>query len=359
MTDRFKSTLGVHPAWRNGITIPAAVLRQYRALGLDNGKLAYILQIIAAYWQGDEAGHTEIGQAMGINPRQLRKYNKALVDIGLLGVNGRYMHGNRLENDYDLTPLLDAALALDIEQGGNRKARIDTAYSLIDQLVDAVDGKGNVQELLEQLSQEWRSTAEKPSGATAPIETGSTAPIETGSTAPIETGSTAPIETGSTAPIETGSTAPLSTGSTEPLSTGSTAPPKNAATRQNPTGATAPIETGSAAPKKLVVGSSQSLSFKNKQQTNSDRTLIPKLQKLGASKNKAREIIHHAIKSYGENSGTVLNNWIAYVDSQDTFTHPAVYILGRVKDNDEPPIMPAAVVESAIQSQEKPAFREI
>ena len=334
-TDRFKTTLGVHPAWRNGITIPAALLRQYRALGLDNGKLAYILQIIAAYWQGDEAGHTEIGQAMGINPRQLRKYNKSLVDIGLLGINGRYMHGNRLENDYDLTPLLDAALALDIEQGGNRKARIDTAYSLIDQLVDAVDGKGNVQELLEQLSQEWRNTAEKPSGATAPLETGSTAPIETGATAP------------------------LSIGSTVPLSTGDTEPPKNAATRQNPTGATAPIETGSTAPKKLVVGSSQSLSFKNKQPTNSDRTLIPKLQKLGASKNKAREIIHHAIKSYGENSGTVLNNWIAYVDSQDTFTHPAVYILGRVKDNDEPPIMPAAVVESAIQSQEKPAFREI
>ncbi len=342
-TDRFKSTLGVHPAWRNGITIPAALLRQYRALGLDNSKLAYILQIIAAYWQGDEAGHTEIGQAMGIKPRQLRNYNQLLVDKGLLSVDGRYMHGNRLENDYDLTPLLDAALALDIEQGGNKKARIDTAYSLIDQLVDAVDGKGNVQDLLEQLSQEWRKTAEKPSGTTVPLETGTTVPLETGTTVP----------------LETGTTVPLSTGTTMPLSTGSTVPPQNAATRQNPIGTTVPIESGTVDPMLLVVGSSQSLSFKNKQPTNSDRTLIPKLQKLGASKNKAREIIHHAIKSYGENSGTVLNNWIAYVDSQDTFTHPAVYILGRVKDNDEPPIMPAAVVESAAQSQDKPAFREI
>jgi hypothetical protein len=84
MTDRFKATLGVHPAWRNGITIPAALIRQYRALGLDNGKLAYILQIIAAYWQDEEAGHKEISEAIGVSRRQLRNYNNFLLDNGLM-----------------------------------------------------------------------------------------------------------------------------------------------------------------------------------------------------------------------------------------------------------------------------------
>ncbi len=342
-TDRFKTTLGVHPAWRNGITIPAALLRQYRALGLDNGKLAYILQIIAAYWQGDEAGHTEIGQAMGIKPRQLRNYNQILVDKGLLSVNGRYMHGNRLENDYDLTPLLDAALALDIEQGNNKKARIDTAYSLIDQLVDAVDGKGNVHELLEQLSNEWRKTAEKPSGTTVPLETGTTVPLETGSTVP----------------LETGTTVPLSIGSTVPLSTGSTVPPKIAATRQNPSGTTVPIESGTVDPK-MLVGCSPPISFNNnKQPTNSDMTLIPKLQKLGASRNDARKIIYDAINAYGEESGKVLNDWIEYAKSQDSLNYPSRFIHSKVKDSDIAPFVPAAIVESAAQSQSEPVYREI
>ncbi len=352
MTDRFKATLGVHPAWRNGITIPAALLRQYRALGLDNGKLAYILQIIAAYWQDEEAGHKEIGDAIGVSTRQLRRYNDAMQADGLIEINPRYMHGNRLENGYDLTPLLDAALARDIEQGNNKKARIDTAYSLIDQLVDAVDGTGNVQELLEQLSQEWRKTAEKPSGHPRPLESGHPRPLESGHPRPLETGHPRPVETGHPRPLSTGHERPLSTGHQRPNGT-----------RLNQADTHVRLKEDVGVLSSWLVGSPQSLSFKNKQPTNSDKTLIPKLQKLGASKNKAREIIHHAIKSYGEESGTVLNNWIAYVDSQDTFTHPAIYILGRVKDADEPPIIappiPAAVIESKSQLPAAPELREI
>jgi len=332
-TDRFKATLGVHPAWRNGITIPAALLRQYRALGLDNGKLAYILQIIAAYWQGDEAGHKEIGAIMGVKPRQLRRYNEAMQTAGMIESTGRYMHGNRLENDYDLTPLLDAALALDIAQGRNKQERIDTAYSLIDQLVDAVDGTGNVQELLEQLSQEWRKTAEKPSGHTRPLETGHTRPLETGHTRP--------LETGHTRPLSTGHKRPLSTGHTEPV-----------ATRLNQAVIDDRLKEVTDDLSNVVVVPPDSLSLRTTTDNPiNDRTLTPKLQSIGFSKNDAKSLIYTAIKAYGNESAPVIHGWLDYIKSQTTITKPPAFLYAKIKAGDIAPPVPAAVIESAAQSQ--------
>jgi hypothetical protein len=316
---RFKTQLGLHPAWNHSIQVPASLIKHYKELGLDNNQLVYVLQIIFAYWQGQEASHAEIAHLMGCTQRALRRYNNQLEKAGLVAISGRYLHGNRLENDYDLTPLLDASAMLDVSSQEQQQQAERNAYRIVSSLVTALEQGEDVSEILADLAANWhnkRLTKDEPTGTPVPIETGTPVPIETGTPVPIETGTPVPIETGTPVPISTGTPVPGPT--------------------REPTGTHVPIETGTPVPGVVVVTPNNNLL-----EETTTNNMVQELHEIGFANGDANKVIATALTHFGNEALDVLRGWVAYVSTQQSVRNPPGLIRARIREGERPPAIPA------------------
>jgi hypothetical protein len=316
---RFKTQLGLHPAWTRSIHIPAALLLHFRALGLDSNTLVYVLQIIAAYWRGEEANHGQIAQIMGVSDRSLRNYNAMLQDAGLITINGRYLHGNRLENDYDLTPLLDSALMLDATNQQQQQSAEKNAYKLVQSLVNAMEAGDDVSGLLADLARQWREitlTDYEPTGSQLPVETGNQLPVETGNQLPVETGNPLPVSIGNQLPVSIGSQLPPPTPLSQP----------EASFRLKPEASFLSV---------VVVPPNNNSSLETTT-TTTDNTL-QRLNALGITNGDCMKLLTKAAKHFGDDAETAVVGWLDYCASQPSLTNPAGLIIKRIKSGEAPP----------------------
>ena len=305
---RFKTQLGIHPAWRNAVPVPVSLLNNYVQLGMDNAKLAYVLQIISAYWQGQEANHAEISGAIDISTRMLRNYNQWLVDNRYAHINGRYLHGNRLENDYDLTPLLDASFALEKEEEKHQE-KVGNAYRLIDNLVNALENGQEVNHLLRQLANQWRENT----------------PMNyepTGNPFPVESGNPLPIESGNPFPVSIGNPLPVSSGNPLPNGTRLSQPETHFRLKE---------ETHFLS---VVVVPPNNNSL---EETTTTDNIMSDLEKFGIANGDAKRLLANASKHFGENALTAVRDWMDYCNSQDNLTKPAGLIVSRIKSGETAP----------------------
>jgi hypothetical protein len=335
---RFKTQLGLHPAWSRSVHVPAALLNHYRALGLDNNTLLYVLQIIAAYWRGEEANHVQIAEIMGFSSdRALRRYNSDLERLGLAKINGRYLHGNRLENDYDLTPLLDAVSLLDVSTRQQQQTAEKNAFRLVQSLVNALEQGQDVSGMLVDLVGQWKTL-------NAPEPTGSYDPVETGSYDPVETGSYDPVETGSYDPVETGSHDPVSIGSYDPVVTTSSLPDH-----------TIRLKADRTIRGLLLFPPTDSL----EETTTDNNGLVTMLHEIGFTNGDAHKAIVTAVQQFGDDGFGVLRDWLDYVATQDTIRNPAGLIRARLREGQRPPRIPEANGVAVPAVPEIPQMREI
>jgi hypothetical protein len=314
---RFKTKLGLHPAWAQSVTIPAALLIHYRKLGMDGNMLIYVLQIITAYWRGVEANHSEIAEIMGFSDRVLRKYNAQLQEKGLAEITGRYMHGNRLENDYDLTPLLDAAVLLNVTAQQEQQQAERHAYRIVQNLVTAMESGDDVTALLAELAQQWRATETltnyEPTGTPVPVEIGTPVPVEIGTPVPVEIGTPVPVSIGTPVPVSIGTPVPNGTRLSQPER---------------------PFRLKEERPFLSVVVVPNN---NNSLETTTTDNMLQRLNALGITNGDGVKLLKNAAKHFGEDAETAVLGWLDYCASQDGLTNPAGLIIKRIKSGEAPP----------------------
>ena len=338
---RFKTQLGLHPAWGRSVHVPAALLTHYRALGLDNNTLLYVLQIITAYWRGEEANHTEIATVMGCSDRVLRKYNAQLQEQGLAVINGRYLHGNRLENDYDLTPLLDAAALLDQTNQQQQQAAEKNAYRIVQSLVNALETGEDVSGLLADLAREWREktlTKDEPTGTHVPVETGTHVPVETGTHVPVETGTHVPVETGTHVPVETGTHVPVSIGTPVPNGHRSSQPERPFRLKQERPFLS--IDDDDQCINEINVNeSSSSLITSDVAEENPVNALLQLKGKNGQrfDRQAASYVAYTAVQRFGEDAAWVINAWCSYAKNNKAITNAPGFVRVKIESGEWPP----------------------
>lgn len=195
--DRIQNPL---PAWlKDVVPVPLALLHSYRSLGLNDGELIYVLQILSDFVQGKTPNHREIAARMGLATRRtLRKYNQHLAKLGLATVVPQYTEeGRRMESAYDFTPLFEAChISYQTEQL-EQLARLRAIDELLARITEAHERGESILELLDELFQ-----LRKGIGTQDPIPyriLGSDTPI--GTQDPMGIGTQDPIPIGSQDPI--------------------------------------------------------------------------------------------------------------------------------------------------------------
>lgn len=164
--ERFKFSLPFHPAFRWTMPVPLALLHHYRPLGLRHQHLVFVLEIFSTYLNGDEASQSQIAEWMQTDPRVLRQYISYLEEIDLLTLSKRYDERGQAENDYDFTPLLDAALLLYEQEEQARRARAAEIANLLQEIGAAIENGYEIGESLKRrllaLYHESRAAAPTP-----------------------------------------------------------------------------------------------------------------------------------------------------------------------------------------------------
>lgn len=195
--DRVRNPL---PSWlKDVVPAPVALLHSYRALGMNDGELVYVLQILTDFVQGKAPNHREIAARMGLQTRRtLRKYNQHLAELGLATVVPQYSkEGRRMESAYDFTPLFEACHITYQSEQMEQLARLQAIDELLGRITEAQERGESILGLLDELFQLRRGI-----GSHDPIPhriVGSYTPI--GSHDPMGIGTQEPIPPGSYDPI--------------------------------------------------------------------------------------------------------------------------------------------------------------
>lgn len=196
-SDRVQNPL---PSWlKDVVPVPLALLHSYRALGMNDGELIYVLQILSDFVQGKTPNHREIAARMGLaNRRTLRKYNQHLASLGLATVVPQFSEeGRRMESGYDFTPLFEACHITYQAEQLEQLARLQAIDELLVKITEAHERGESVLDLLDELFQ-----LRKGIGTQDPIgyrNVGSYTPI--GTQDPMGIGTQDPIPPGSYDPI--------------------------------------------------------------------------------------------------------------------------------------------------------------
>ncbi len=134
MSDKARLTL--HPAFKETIPLPIAALC-YRELGLGHGQVLYLIHLLVAQIRGELPINTgKIASEMGIDRRTVKKYNKALADMGLLVRDEEYLNGIQVENTYHLDRWLSQSLAILHDQQQGAIANLVNRLKTIDNMDD-------------------------------------------------------------------------------------------------------------------------------------------------------------------------------------------------------------------------------
>lgn len=87
--------------------------------------------------------------------------------------------------------------------------------------------------------------------------------------------------------------------------------------------------------------------------------LVAKLQDVGFTNGDANIAIVKAVQTFGDDGFSILGDWVAYVQTQDTIRNPAGLIRARLREGQRPPRIPEANGVAVPAVPEIPQMREI